>query len=892
MREKYTIEKNTRPSRLAIRFLRWFCPSKLYEGIYGDLLERFDVDIKSAGDQRARRRFVWNVFRFCRPGIVLRNKFGWNVNNAIMIGNYLNVAARNIKKRKLYTFINAFGLSVGIAFCMLIYLFIEDELSFDQFHANKERIYRVEHRAYQFWNNRAEEKDRYSHSASMPVGFRQALVDELPQVELATRFNEGALSVRYGDEVMREDLAWVDPDFFKMFSFPLLAGNADKIFGSNSEVVITREIAEKYFGEEEPLGKTLVLGTDMEPFVVTGIVEPPPANSSLHFSLLLPQKARHDHDQEMDNWANFRAPTFVQLVPDATPAETMNNMDKVVLKYMGSQFDNWRKEGRVPERIRLFEFNLTPLAGVHLRKEIPWHKSSDPKYSYILSGIAILILLIACINYISLALTTSVSRRTEVGIRKVAGARKRQLILQFSFEAILLAGVSMVIGLGLMTLFLPVFNEFTGKAISLRYGSFLNLLLASSLLAVIVGILAGCYPAFIISGFRPALVLKGKFTARLQAGFTKPLVVMQFALSAFLIISSVIMYRQMKYVTTKDLGYNRDHVIVVRTQSGWNSDAERVVNQFRIRLLKEPEIVSVAGTSSSFNWGFSKSGFKVGDENKAAFVYTVDPYYIPALGIELVSGRNFSENIPSDSNAAIVNEALVKDLGWTDPLGEYINWQQNPDGRGAKVIGVVKNYHNASLEAPIEPLLLSIDTRSRHLVSMLVKVDPQNLPETLERISKTWKELYPDRIYEYTFLDEDVARQYASHQRWMRIMGLSTAFAILISCLGLFGLAGINAVNRTKEIGIRKVFGAEVMSIFVLLNRQYVWLALIAFAIAIPVSWYAMNKWLADFQFKIAIGWEIFVVSMIAGLLAALLTVSYHAIRAALVNPAETLKYE
>ncbi|HMG93531.1 MAG TPA: FtsX-like permease family protein, partial [Chryseolinea sp.] len=505
-----------------------------------------------------------------------------------------------------------------------------------------------------------------------------------------------------------------------------------------------------------------------------------------------------------------------------------------------------------------------------------------------------LILLIACINYISLALTTSASRRTEVGIRKVAGAQKNQLVYQFGFESILLALISMIFGIGLVFLFLPSFNEFTGKGIQLTRSNLVSLLAFSAGVAVLVGIVAGSYPAFFLSGFRPAQVLKGRFTSKLHAGFTKPLVIAQFALSSFLIISSVIMDRQMSYITTKDLGYNNEQILVIPTHSGWRSlEPDNMVVRYRNALQKVHSVISLAGTTASFNRGFSRYGYRIDDEQRSAYVYGVDPFYLSTLGIDLVSGRNFDDQIPADSNAVIVNEALVRDMKWVDPLAEYLNWNEDSTTLGAKVIGVVKDYHFLSLEQNIEPMFLSMDRRGiGNLTEMLVKIAPGDIPGSVEALRKEWKEVSPNTPFDYYFMDEDVARQYDAYQRWMKIMGLSTAFAILISCLGLFGLAGINALNRTKEIGIRKVMGAELVNIFLLLNKQYVWLAVIAFVIAAPASWYVMNQWLSDFKFAIAIGWELFALSMAGGLLIALLSVSYHAIRTALINPAQTLKYE
>ncbi len=813
-----------------------------------------------------------------------------------MLSNYLKVATRNIRRQKLYSFINAFGLSIGIAFCVLIYLYIEDERSFDQFHANKDLIYRIEEKSYDTWQ--ADPKSPYQYSAWMQTPLAPALKADLAEIQYATRYNPDADGiVRYKDKALTEQIAYADADFFKMFSFRLLAGNPDELFKNKSDVVITPEIAKKYFGDEDPIGKTITIDVEgVKSFIVAGLIEAPPANSSFDFKILVPQENRPYYDRNLDNWGNFNTPTFVQLIPNADLVAFKSNLAKFVDKQMGERIAKWRKRATtpIPDDVIMFELPFTKLTDMHLKKEIHWHKVSDRQYSYILGAIAILILSIACINYISLALTTSTARRTEVGIRKVVGAQKSQLVNQFTVESVLLAVASMIIGLGLVALFLPSFNSFTDKGIQLLRGDWLKLISVTTSLALVVGLVAGSYPALYLSSFRPALVLKGGFTSRVRAGFTKPLVVLQFALSSFLIICSVIMYRQMQFITTMDLGYNQEQIIVVPTQKGWTKESDQTVEQVRSRLEQEPDIVAVTGTSSSFNRGWSRYGYKIEGEQKSAYVYAVDPYYLSTLDIELTMGRNFDPANPSDSTALIVNEALVKDMKWTDPLNSFLNWQEDSVGKGARILGVAKDYHFRSLVAGIEPMILSMDLKNvGHLNTMLIKIRPDNIPTTVEKMGKIWKEMYPDRPFDYAFLDEDVAKQYKSYQRWMSIMGLSTVFAILISCLGLFGLSGINALNRTKEIGIRKVMGAELSTIFILLNRQFVFLALIAFVVAAPASWYVITKlFLSDFQYKITVGWELFAVSIVSGLALALVTVSYHAVKAALLNPAETLKYE
>jgi putative ABC transport system permease protein len=879
-----------------LRFLGWFCPPALYEGIEGDLLEQFEADVQEVGQKKARRRLIWNVIKFFRPEIILRNRFTMQLFNTIMIGNYFKVATRNIQKRKFYSFINAFGLSISITFGVLIFLFIKDEQSFDQFHAHKSQIYRIEGKSFDTWQNASE--NPYRKSAWIQTGFRQAVLEECPEVIKATRYNSGGTGIfRYGGKVFTEKLAFVDGDFFSMFSFKLLRGNSEKLFTDNKlEIVITPAIAEKYFGSDDPIGKTVTIDVQGEKeFLVSGIIEPPPANSSLSYSVLIPQENRWGYERNMAQWGNFNTPTFVQLRPGTDLTSFKSNLDKLTEKYDGERSKQWRKEALVPipEDAKMLEYEFTQLPDWHLKSEISWEKVSDPKYSLILGGIAGLILVIACINYISLALTTSASRRTEVGIRKVVGAQRNQLIYQFGFESLVLAFISMFIGMGLVALFLPAFNEFTRKGIQLTSLNGFNIAAVSFALMLVIGLLAGSYPSLFLSCFKPALVLKGQHTSKLQAGFTKPLIVLQFALSAFLIISSIIMFRQMQYITTKDLGYNKEQILVVSTQTGWNEEANRTIERFRIRAQQEPLIAGVAGTSSSFNQGYSHYGYKIKDEQKSAYVYAVDARYIPTLNIGLVAGRNFDTAIAMDTMTVIVNEALVRDMKWTDPLNEYLNWRGDSVGLGYKVIGVVKDYHFLSLEQSVEPMFLSIDKKEvGFLTTMLVKVSHNNLQEAVDKVQSLWKELNPNKPFDYSFLDEDVAKQYESHQRWMNIMGLSTGFAIVISCLGLFGLAGINAVNRTKEIGIRKVMGAELSAIFVLLNKQYVVFSIIAYALAIPFSWYVMNKWLSSFKFQVEMGWELFVLSIGAGLTIALITVSYHAIKAALINPADTLKYE
>jgi putative ABC transport system permease protein len=870
-------------NKLAFRFLAWFCPSKLYEGIEGDLLEQLAHDVHEVGEKAARRRLAWNVLRFFRPGIILRNRFSFQPTNTVMLGNYFKVASRNILRRKLYSFINAFGLSIGIAFSILICLFIQDERSFEQYHANKDLIYRMHGVEYH------ERSGEFHKMTQMQLGLAPVMKAELPEVQYATHFCGSSGVMQYNDKIFREEIVYVDADFFRMFSYHLISGNAEQLFKTNDEIVLTAELARKYFGDRNPLGELLVFG--QHTLTVTGVMETPPANSRLRYKALIPiQKWRSYSQHNLDHWMNMGFETYVQVHPKTNLANMKVKLDKLTEKYMGGIFEQWQKERKIPQGVKPYEIGFTNLADIHFEKGIG---NSDPKYSWILGGIAALILLIACINYVSLALTTSARRRMEVGIRKVAGAHKRQLVYQFSVESVLLAFISMVIGIVLAALFLPAFNTFTGKSIPLQSADIPFLVVASLVITLAVGLMAGSYPAFFLSRFRPSEVLKGGFTARLQAGFAKPLVVLQFMFSAFLIISSVVMYRQMQYIGTKDLGYDQHQLVVIPTNAGRGEDTLRIAERFMHQAQKNPSVISVTSTNFPFAGGdMMNYSIKVNGENRSAAGYLVDPDFIKTMGMEIVQGRDFDAgNGTDETNTVIVNEALVREMKWSDPFQERLKFSRQ-DTVGSRVIGVVKDFHFLSLKENIGPMFLTIDQHYGRLDYMLVRISSDNIPATVAQLQKDFTAVAPGKPFEYSFMDENVARQYERFNRWMSIMGLSTGFAVLISCLGLFGLAGINAVNRTKEIGIRKVLGADLGSIFMMLNRPFVSLSVIAFIIAAPLSWYVMNEWLANFSFKIDMGWELFAAAMLIGLVVALLAVSYHGIKAALINPAETLKYE
>lgn len=877
----------------SLRFLQWYCPDYLLESIEGDLEEQFDQDVAALGIRKARLQYTKNVFLFFRPGIVLRNKFSLHLFNSSMLQNYWKVAIRNMARRKLYAFINSFGLSIAIACCVLIYLYVMDELSFDQFHENKDRIIRIHYTSFDAEKFKEGEPEPYDNSAWLPAMLADVMQEELAEVEYVTRFNSGTEGVmQYDDKIFKQTTAFVDSGFFKMFSFPVLNGSTNKIFRKTNEAVLTPAVAEKFFGKEDPIGKTFSFSiNEKAEYVVVAVIEAPPSNSSLVFEMILNTASNPYFKNNLKYWNNFSYPTFAQVRYPSDLITFKPHLDSLIQKYMGTSLAKTREYEKIPPEFKVGEFSFMPLKDIHLSPQISWYRVSDTKYSWILSGIGLLILIIACINYIVLSLATSNSRKTEIGVRKVVGAKPGQLINQFSFESLLLAFVAMFIGIGLVITLLPMFNEYTAKSIVLTIENMSMVISVMLILTISIGLTAGFYPAFVLSSFKPVLILKGKNSAKLQTPFAKAMVVLQFTLSTLLIVSSVIMYRQMEYITSKDLGYDADKVIAIKTNAGWNKTSDEMVPLFRNAMSQERDVISVAGTSASFNKGWSRYGWQVDGENKWAYIFRVDDEYLKLLGIELIEGRNF-DNV-ADSNAVIVNEALVRNMGWKDPLSEYVNWQEDTVGKGSPVIGVMKDYNFLSLESEVEPLFLgSKKPDFGRLTTILVKLGPGKTPEQLNKVEQKWKETFPDKPFEYSFVDEDVARQYQSHERWMKIMGISTCFAIIISCLGLFGLAGIESLNRVKEVGIRKVMGASLFQLMLLLNKKYMYLALISFVLAAPLSWWIMKTWLDGFKYKVNISWELFAITLLTGLTIALITVSYHALKAARTNPADTLKYE
>ena len=810
--------------------------------------------------------------------------------------NYIKISFRNFRKYRLHTFINIAGLSIGIALGILIFLFIADELSFDQFHSKKGQLYRVEVKKYTYGEEKSifdENQDGIWYIPWMPTGLGPTMKDEIPDISHFTRWESGNGICTYGGKIFEENINYVDPGFFLMFDFKLLQGDPASVLNDKSQVVITEALMKKYFDDRDPIGKTIQLDINGEvtPYMISGVIENPPSNSSLDYNLLVRQENRPWYDESLNSWQSYNCPTFIELSSSTDLTNFRKRLQSFENKYFGEEKKETREKEILDEDVPVLELIIKPITGIHMDPDVRWHKSSNPTYSFILGGIGLLILLIASINYISLSLSNASSRAKEVGIRKVLGAKPSHLTRQFWGESQVMVLIALTSGIILASILIEPFNFFTEKSLSLISDYSFGFLLFLLMLVFLIGLIAGGYPAIFLSRFQPVKVLKSGNLTKFNTLLIRGLVVLQYGLSAFLIISSLIMYHQMRYITTKELGFNMDQVLVIPTFTGWTDEGENAVNRLDQALNGTPGIVSVSGSSASFNKGWSRNGFEIEGEEHSAFTYRIQGDYVKTLELELLEGRDFDPKRPSDlRDAIIVNEALVKDFGWQQPIGEHLYWRS--DSSSYLVIGVVKNYHFLSLENEIEPVILHTYPKNGKITTALIKISKENIPETLEGIENTWKEIYPNKPFDYNFLDEDVSQQYSNYQRWMRIMTASTILAIFIACLGLFGLSGINAVNRMKEISIRKVLGASVNQLFMLMNREVVWLATLSFLLAIPISYIIMQQWLDAFQYKTEIAWPVFLIAMITGILVAILTVSYHTLKVSFVNPAEILKDE
>jgi putative ABC transport system permease protein len=798
-----------------------------------------------------------------------------------MFKNYFKIAFRNLERNKVYSFINIAGLSLGLACAMLIILYVKDEVSFDRFHHNVNHIYRIVSTDY-FQGQ--EHKDPITGYLQGP-----RFAQNVPGIEKFARIQEGAEDIKTGTEVQPQEVLYVDSSFFNVFTFPLIHGNPNTCLKEPRSVVISEKEAIKRFGTKDALGKIILVKTDstFAPYSVSAVTKNTPQNSSIQFDMLLPFKESESDATNTENWFSSFLNTFIVLSPNAEVASVEKSMQQYYVKDASQVFGEMKKKYGLDPNMKMGSYYLQPFTDIHMSTDLPAEnglgKGSNPIYSYILSGIALFVLLIACINFVNLTVARSVKRAKEIGIRKVVGSSRKQLIFQFLGESFLLCFIAFAFAIALVQLILPVFNQLANKQLAISYLFDIKLICVYIILFFITSFLAGFYPAVILSGYQPTATLYSRFSLSGENYLQKSLVVLQFALASFLIIGTFVIYSQFNFLTNTNLGYNDSNIIEVSKDI--RSHQEAAV--FKNELLKNPDIIDVAPK----NGGVWNTMAKIENDSSIQFNYaTVDESYIPMMKIPVLQGRNFSKDHPADSsNSVIVNEAFVKQAGWKDPIGKTVNFIFNKELYS--VIGVIKDYHYEPLNQKIGPQLFTMKNSNSYGIYD-IKIKPGTAAASLKFIHAKFKDLYPISPYTYVFKDEQNRKNYEAEAKWKQIMMFAAIFTIFISCIGLFGLSVLSAEKRTKEIGIRKVLGASVSSVVTTLSKDFLKLVLIAMIIAIPAAWLTADKWLENYPYRISLTWWMFASAALLVILIALATVSFQAIRAAVANPVKSLRTE
>ncbi len=809
-----------------------------------------------------------------------------------MFRNFFITAWRNIIKNKAFSIINMLGLSTGLCCFLLILLFVQDELHFDRFNQKADRIYRI-NSFLRFGGTSLE----FPLSSDM---MGEVLKKDYPQVEQSTRIysSSGSKQIKKGTIYITEQrVANVDSTFFDVFTFPVVFGNTENALRAPNTVVITESTAKKYFGTPDAVGKVIEVNENGKTlYKVTAVIKDMPENSHFHFDLLFSMK---NVDYKWGNYLSHNFFTYLVLRPGTDYKTFEKNFIQYIDKYVlpqarqfmqVSSMEEFRKAGNK------LEYSLMPLTQIHLysagQHEI--EANGNIQYVYIFSAVAIFILLIACINFMNLTTARSAKREREVGIRKVIGTGRKELILQFLSESTMMVVISMAIAIFSSFIFIPAFNSLANKSINpgLLFSPMILPWIIS--LPLVVGLLAGLYPAFFLSGFRPIEVLKGKWRigTKTGGGLRSLLVVFQFSTSIILIIGTIVIYRQLNYIQTKNLGFNKDQVVIMWEASSLKNNLET----YKTELLKMPGVMNATSSyylpinSSRSDQTFSKTSTMTSTNGFDMQTWYVDENYLGTMGMQLVNGRNFFKASVSDSNSIIINETCAGILGYKNPVGQKIfTGRQSNIVTAYTIIGVVKNFNYESLKQSVAPLSLFY---SRNPATTSFRVSSSGMDAFLAKAASLWKEMDPAIPFYSQFMNDAFANIYTSEQRIGKIALLFAVLAIVIASLGLFGLATFMAEHRMKEIGIRKVLGASVQRIIGLMTSEFIKLICISFVIAAPVAWFAMNKWLNDFAFRTDITWWMFVVAAVLAMIIALLTVSIQAIRAAIINPVRSLKTE
>jgi putative ABC transport system permease protein len=857
------------PPKIAVSILKHLLDPNVRYSAMGDFEERF----QAIAHQHSL--FRGNVFYWIQIFLVFpafaKNLLYWSLD---MLKNYIKIALRIIQRHKGYSFIKISGLSIGMACCILILLFVRFELSFDSFHTNKDRIYRV-----------LSELDLAHGTDIVPITaipLAPAIKNDLQDVAKVSRITgEYQRLFSVGDKKFFEDLSYADADFFNIFTFPLITGDPKTALAEPFTMVISETIADKYFGKTDPVGKT-VLVQNSQDYKITGVMEDVPENSHLRFDILASFSSRNNEERVKGNyWDRFSNDyTYILLSEGADPQELESKFPAFMAKHIPVEEDR-------------YNLHLQSLRDIHFsRSNYDIARRTNKDYLYAYSAIAFFILIIACINFMNLATARSSGRAKEVGIRKVVGARRAQLIKQFFTESVLLAILSLVGSVCLVLIFLPKFNQFIRRDLTLDVFNDMGLLTGLLAISLFVGFVSGSYPALILSAFKPARVLKKTFDKKVKGlSFRAVTSVLQFSISIILIFATAVVYAQIHYMKTKDLGFDAEQILSIPLSSPSLREKTEI---FKSEILRNPSVLSAcasfgtpaSGTGSGRS--FIPEGYPEGESIHMETLF-IDFDFIETYGLTLTSGRNFSREFSTDAeHAFILNETAAKKLGWDDPVGKQFS--EEDSGVEAKVIGVIKDFHYESTLYKIAPMVLTL--RPYEFSHISAKIRLEEVSQVLAFLEAKWREFAPEYPFACIFVDEEFDMYYNFERRQGQLFTYCSILAIFISCMGIFGLASFTAEKRIKEIGIRKVLGASVSGIVLLLSREFVKWVLVANIIGWPVAYFVMNRWLQGFAYRVNIGAWMFVFSAFLVLIIAMLTVSYQSIKTALSDPINSLRYE
>jgi putative ABC transport system permease protein len=871
-------------------FLRTFCPDHLYEEIEGDLIQKYNRDMQTFGERKAQKRLLWNTLRFFRPGIILRNKVTLKIFQLLMLTSYIKIAFRSFARQKAYTLLNVIGLSLGMAASILILQYVKYERSFDKFHSRANDIYRIQ---YNGWQNG---QLNFESAVAVPAA-GPALKNNFHEVEEYTRLLPGGGVISYekpgGDLISfrEKHVQFADTNIFKVFDFKLLKGDEKTCLKGTNKVIISERAARKLFDDEDPIGKVISRNGPGASFQITGVFEDVPENSHIKFDFLISYETMNAWTQNASetSWGWYDFYSFVLLKPGTDVAALQAKWDAYV---QTTRKDEWEKTNSKQE------FILRPLTDIHLYSNLLYETSPEELRSgdsvYALSIIALFILVIAWVNYINLATARSFKRANEVGVRKVVGAAKGQLVGQFLTESFILNVIAAVLALSLVRLLWPSFSALTGWHIPLDF------ILQREFWMVVIGlffvgsILSGFYPAIILSSFRPVLVLKGKVIGSSRGSLLRQsLVVFQFIASVVLISGSLIVYQQLNFMRNKDLGVKLGETLVLNGPGITDSLYESKYESFKTEVLR---IAGVGGISASSSipgeenyWTTAIRRISGGPEGRNVVTnVALDHEHVPQYGIKVVAGRNFDKQYPGDNKRVMINESLSAQLGYKEPrqsIGDLVAIGNDT----LEIVGVLADYHQMSLKAQVIPVVFRLMPAAAFYS---IKLNTENYRDVVEAIEKPWKAFFPGNPIDYFFLDQFFNRQYARDERFGQVFTIFTMLAIFVASLGLLGLASFLATQRTREIGIRKVLGSSVSGIILLLTKGFIQPVLIAIVAAIPLGWWIMDRWLQTFPYRTSIGGWTFLVAGVLVVFIAFISVASQALKAAVTKPAETLRHE